>query len=180
MKDSNTQLESRPVSLQTESSMRIDSFSKIAVKEACKANAVDEACSPPRMQVFELPLSQEASAIAILPRPSRPQQRADTGIKAHAAEHGRSRGRWSVSPLWEGKILLGVLREKGLAGKGLVSAFEKWAPTVAGCSRADMNRVYCVSRPDARCLIMFSCNRPTKLFVITSFLPKPRLFGGRY
>ena len=123
--------------------MRIDSFSKIAVKEACKANAVDEACSPPRMQVFELPLSQEASAIAILPRPSRPQQRADTGIKAHAAEHGRSRGRWSVSPLWEGKILLGVLREKGLAGKGLVSAFEKWAPTVAGCSRADMNRVYC-------------------------------------
>src|SRR5438552_199450 len=30
-----------------------------------------------------------------------------------------------------------------LAGKGLVKAFEKWAPRIAGCSRAEMNRVYC-------------------------------------
>jgi excisionase family DNA binding protein len=40
------------------------------------------------------------------------------------------------------KILLGVLREQGLAGNGLVRAFEKWAPRVAGCSRDEMNRVY--------------------------------------
>ena len=58
------------------------------------------------------------------------------------AEPRRLRGRWSVSPLWEGKILLGVLREQGLAGKGLVEAFEKWAPRIVGASRADMNRVY--------------------------------------
>jgi excisionase family DNA binding protein len=59
------------------------------------------------------------------------------------AQRKRARGNWSVSPLWEGKILLGVLREQGLAGNGLVRAFEKWAPRVAGCSRDEMNRVYC-------------------------------------
>jgi excisionase family DNA binding protein len=58
------------------------------------------------------------------------------------AQRKRARGNWSVSPLWEGKILLGVLREQGLAGNGLVRAFEKWAPRVAGCSRDEMNRVY--------------------------------------
>jgi hypothetical protein len=58
------------------------------------------------------------------------------------AESRRHRGRWSVSPLWEGKILLGVLKQQGLAGKGLVVAFEKWAPRIIGVSRADMNRVY--------------------------------------
>jgi hypothetical protein len=58
------------------------------------------------------------------------------------AKPRRLRGRWSVSPLWEGKILLGVLREQGLVGKGLVEAFEKWAPRIVGASRADMNRVY--------------------------------------
>jgi excisionase family DNA binding protein len=57
-------------------------------------------------------------------------------------EHRRARGKWSVSPLWEGKILLGVLKQQGLTGKGLVNAFEKWAPRVAGRSRAEMNRVY--------------------------------------
>lgn len=123
--------------------MEIDSFSKIAVGEARKVNAVDDVCSPPRMRVFELPLSQEMSAAEILPRRSRPQRRAYTGIITREGQQRRSRGRWSVSPLWEGKILLGVLREQGLAGKGLVEAFEKWAPKVAGCSRADMNRVYC-------------------------------------
>ncbi len=58
------------------------------------------------------------------------------------AERRRLRGRWSVSPLWEGKILLGVLKQQGLAGKGLVEAFERWAPRIVGASRADMNRVY--------------------------------------
>jgi excisionase family DNA binding protein len=58
------------------------------------------------------------------------------------AEPRRLRARWSVSPLWEGKILLGLLRQQGLAGKGLVEAFEKWAPRIVGASRADMNRVY--------------------------------------
>jgi hypothetical protein len=58
------------------------------------------------------------------------------------AEPRRLRGRWSVWPLWEGKILLGVLKQQGLAGKGLVEAFERWAPRIVGASRADMNRVY--------------------------------------
>jgi len=64
-------------------------------------------------------------------------------MEACEGEHRRSRGKWSVSPLWEAKVLLGVLRQQGLAGKGLVKAFEKWAPRIAGCSRAEMNRVYC-------------------------------------
>lgn len=59
-----------------------------------------------------------------------------------AAEPRRLRGNWNVSPLWEAKILLGVLRQQGLAGKGLVQAFEKWAPTIVGSSRDDMNRIY--------------------------------------
>jgi excisionase family DNA binding protein len=54
----------------------------------------------------------------------------------------RTRGKWSVSPLWEAKILLGVLKQQGLVGKGLVEAFEKWAPRIAGSSRADMSRLY--------------------------------------
>jgi len=54
----------------------------------------------------------------------------------------RVRGNWSASPLYEGKILLGVLRQQGLAGKGLVGAFDRWAPKIAGASRSDMNRVY--------------------------------------
>ena len=58
------------------------------------------------------------------------------------AQLTRTRGNWSVSPLWQGKILLGVLREQGLAGRGLLRAFEKWLPLVAGCSRADMASVY--------------------------------------
>ena len=57
-------------------------------------------------------------------------------------KHRRARGKWSVSPLWEGKILLGVLKQQELTGKGLVNTFEKWAPRVAGRSRAEMNRVY--------------------------------------
>lgn len=47
-----------------------------------------------------------------------------------------------MSPLWEGKILLGLLKEQGLAGRGLVSAFEQLAPRMVGASRLDMNRTY--------------------------------------
>ncbi len=55
---------------------------------------------------------------------------------------GIVRGKWSVSPLREAKTLLGVLKQQGLAGKGLIEAFEKWAPRITGSSRADMNRLY--------------------------------------
>jgi excisionase family DNA binding protein len=54
----------------------------------------------------------------------------------------RSRGKWSISPLWEAKILLGLLHQQGLVGKGLVEAFEKWLPKVAGCSRITLNQIY--------------------------------------
>jgi len=54
----------------------------------------------------------------------------------------RVRGNWSTSPLYEGKILLGVLRQEGLAGKGLVGAFDRWAPRITGATRSEMNRVY--------------------------------------
>jgi len=54
----------------------------------------------------------------------------------------RARGKWSESPLWEAKILLGVLREQGLAGKGLIEAFEKWVPRVVGCPRSAIDRAY--------------------------------------
>ena len=62
--------------------------------------------------------------------------------RAGMPEPRRVRGNWNVSPLWEGKILLGVLKQHGLAGKGLVEAFEKWAPRIIGESRADMNKMY--------------------------------------
>ena len=45
-----------------------------------------------------------------------------------AFERRRVRGNWNISPLWEGKILLGVLKQQGLAGKRLIQAFDKWAP----------------------------------------------------
>jgi len=66
------------------------------------------------------------------------------GVSDHAggSERIRARGKWSESPLWEAKILLGVLREQGLAGKGLVEAFEKWVPNVAGCPRSAIDRAY--------------------------------------
>jgi hypothetical protein len=83
-------------------------------------------------------------------------------------ERSRARGNWSVSPLWEAKILLGVLREQGLAGRGLVQAFEKWAPLVAGYSRAEMSRVY--SGQTGR----------EMSFAIASFRPKPRSFAERF
>ena len=112
------------------------------LEEGCDSKAESDACSPKGVRVFELPLSHGESALVALPRPNSLQRRNDSGIKAGQRERRRSRGRWSVSPLWEGKMLLGVLRQQGLAGKGLVLAFEKWAPRVAGCSRAEMDRVY--------------------------------------
>ncbi|MGB7846199.1 MAG: helix-turn-helix domain-containing protein [Candidatus Acidiferrum sp.] len=59
-----------------------------------------------------------------------------------AFERRRVRGNWNISPLWEGKILLGVLKQQGLAGKGLIKAFDKWAPRIVGVSRLDMDRAY--------------------------------------
>jgi excisionase family DNA binding protein len=59
-----------------------------------------------------------------------------------AFERRRVRGNWNISPLWEGKILLGVLKQQGLAGKGLIQAFDKWAPRIVGVSRLDMDRAH--------------------------------------
>ena len=47
-----------------------------------------------------------------------------------------------MSPLREAKVLLGVLREQGLAGKGLVRAFDKWAPKLTSSSRTEVAMVY--------------------------------------
>ena len=145
MKHRSTQLDRRqnPDSLRVHGSRAVvNSSAGVAVEEASDSKARYESFSPPRMTVFELPLSHRA-AVGTASKSDSNQKRADAGIEACEAEHRRSRGKWSVSPLWEAKILLGVLRQQGLAGKGLVKAFEKWAPRIAGCSRAEMNRVYC-------------------------------------
>ncbi len=63
-------------------------------------------------------------------------------VEEQTPERRRIRGNWNISPLWESKILLGVLKQQGLAGKGLVEAFERWAPTLIGVSRVDINRAY--------------------------------------
>jgi len=63
-------------------------------------------------------------------------------VGSQTLERRRMKGNWNVSPLWEAKILLGVLKQHGLAGKGLVEAFEKWAPSLVGASRSDVNSVY--------------------------------------
>jgi hypothetical protein len=57
-------------------------------------------------------------------------------------EHVRVRGDWSVSPLREAKTLIAVLKQEGIAGAGLIKAFEKWAPKILGYSRADMDVMY--------------------------------------
>src|SRR5467141_928430 len=144
MKHRSTQLDRR----QTPDSLRVHGLrtvmnSSAGVEEDSDSIVLYVVFSPPRMRVFELPLSHRESAAEIASKSNSNQKRADAGIEACEGEHRRSRGKWSVSPLWEAKILLGVLRQQGLAGKGLVKAFEKWAPRIAGCSRAEMNRVYC-------------------------------------
>jgi hypothetical protein len=63
-------------------------------------------------------------------------------VEEQTPERRRIRGNWSISPLWESKILLGVLKQQGLVGKRLVEAFERWAPTLIGVSRGDINRAY--------------------------------------
>src|SRR6267143_1553451 len=142
MKHRSTQLDRRqtPDSLRVHGSRTVVN-SSARVEEDSDSKVGYEVFSPPRMRVFELPLSHMESVAGIVLKSNSNQKQADAGIEA--CEHRRSRGKWSVSPLWEAKILLGVLRQQGLAGKGLVKAFEKWAPRIAGCSRAEMNRVYC-------------------------------------
>jgi hypothetical protein len=34
------------------------------------------------------------------------------------------------------------LKQEGIAGAGLIKAFEKWAPKILGYSRADMDAMY--------------------------------------
>jgi excisionase family DNA binding protein len=63
-------------------------------------------------------------------------------VEEQTPERRRIRGNWSISPLWESKILLGVLKQQGLVGKGLVEAFERWAPTLIGVSRGDISKAY--------------------------------------
>src|SRR6267378_663881 len=144
MKHRSTQLDRRqtPDSLRVHGSRTVVN-SSAGVEEDSDSKVRYEGFSPPRMRVFELPLSHMEAAVGIVLKSNSNQKQADAGIEACEEEHRRSRGKWSVSPLWEAKILLGVLRQQGLAGKGLVKAFEKWAPRIAGCSRAEMNRVYC-------------------------------------
>jgi len=60
----------------------------------------------------------------------------------NAFERRRVRGNWNISPLWEGKILLGILKQQGLAGKGVIKAFDKWAPRIVGVSRLDLDKEY--------------------------------------
>src|SRR6266850_1011059 len=121
----------------------VNSSGGVEVEEGGDSKNRYESFSPPRMTIFDLPLSHRESAVGTASKSNGNKRRADAGIDACVVEHRRSRGKWSVSPLWEAKILLGVLRQQGLAGKGLVNAFEKWAPRIAGCSRAEINRVYC-------------------------------------
>src|SRR6266478_2264304 len=146
MKHRSTQLDRRqnPDSLRVHGSRTVvNSSAGVELEEGRDSMFILEAWPPPRMKVFELPLSHRESAVGIVLKSNSNQKQADAGVEACEEEHRRLRGKWSVSPLWEAKILLGVLRQQGLAGKGLVKAFEKWAPRIAGCSRAEMNRIYC-------------------------------------
>ncbi len=145
----NETLLSQPLRLRTFQSTRIDA-------EVQRRNRLNE-----------VSLSPGSHGIGELDRPQNPRERVSSrstadshrsdedGNKASMGQHregrtaqgarvegNRARGNWSVSPLWEAKILLGVLKEQGLAGKGLLKAFEKWAPTIARISRSDMSRVY--------------------------------------
>lgn len=65
-----------------------------------------------------------------------------TSGRAVALKSRRLNGKWRYSPLREAGTLLGVLKQEGLTGKGLVSAFERWLPRILGLSRADVNRLY--------------------------------------
>lgn len=58
------------------------------------------------------------------------------------APSGRRHGKWRLSPLREAGMLLGVLKREGLTGKGIVKAFEKWAPRIIGVPRAVIGKIY--------------------------------------
>jgi hypothetical protein len=58
------------------------------------------------------------------------------------AEARLIRAKWSVSPLREAKTLLGVLKQEGLVGKGLIVAFEKYSVKLLGYTREDMAKLY--------------------------------------
>ena len=94
-------------------------------------------------------------------------------------EQRNVRGKWGVSPLREAKTLLGVLKQQGLAGKGLIEAFEKWAPRIVGSSRADITGST-ASRQGARCPIISLRNRRIRLFVTTNFPLKQKSSGKSY
>src|SRR5207245_10075290 len=70
-----------------------------------------EACSPPRMRIFKLPLSHTESAVVIASKSNSNQKRADAGIEACEVEHRSSRGKWRVSHRWQAKIMLSLLRK---------------------------------------------------------------------
>lgn len=52
------------------------------------------------------------------------------------------RGRWSESPLREAKFLAGVLSQQGLAGKGLIDAFQRWAPKLLGYTHCEISALF--------------------------------------
>src|SRR5271156_1209244 len=52
------------------------------------------------------------------------------------------KGNWNVSPLREAKALLGVLKQEGLTGNGLIAAFEKYSIRLLAYSRSDMAKMY--------------------------------------
>src|SRR5882672_11327984 len=114
MKHRSTQLDGRqtPDSLRVHGSRTVVN-SSAGVEEDSDSKVRYEAFSP-RMRVLELPLSYMESAVGIVLKSNSNQKQADARIEACEEEHRRSRGKWSVSPLWEAKILLGVLRQQGL------------------------------------------------------------------
>jgi excisionase family DNA binding protein len=118
------------------------SLSRAEVSDA-RSSLVTRALARGGANLYEnAKFGQVKSAPGAVAKNQTTEQREATTIEGAEAERHRRRGKWSVSPLWEAKILLGVLKQQGLAGKGLVEAFEKWAPRIAGSSRADIGRLY--------------------------------------
>lgn len=143
MKAAPTQLEQRENTASTRRRVSHTTVNLSARPEECGDLCVrTEEESGSRKTGFKLPFRRWQPEAPGVPKPNGAEKRKDSGMGTNEEEHRRPRGRWSVSPLWQAKVLLGVLRQQGLAGKGLVKAFEKWAPRVTGCSRAEVNRVY--------------------------------------
>src|SRR5260370_860263 len=125
MKHRSTQLDRRqtPDSLRVHGSRTVVN-SSAGVEEDSDSKVRFEAFSPPRMRVFELPLSHMESTVGIVLKSNSNQKQADAGIETCEEEHRRSRGKWSVSPLWEPKTLLGVFPPHALPRRRLVNSFE--------------------------------------------------------